>query len=145
MFNRPACQVYRTSNQTITTSTYIDVNFDAEILDTESIHDNATNNDRLTIQTPGHYGIHAMVKWASVGTTNVIILDITVASTTVITSNSMRKFGTSEIEQSVSGEYKLAANDIVRARVWQSSGSNLDLVSDGTFRPRLGIMWLGSG
>lgn len=41
--------VYKTGNQSVNDSTTAVLTFDAEVYDTDSIHDNATNNTRLTV------------------------------------------------------------------------------------------------
>ena len=41
--------VYKSANQSIATATYTHLSFDSENYDTNSIHDNATNNQRLTV------------------------------------------------------------------------------------------------
>lgn len=48
------CRVYKSSGQTVGT-TYTALTFDTESFDTNTMHDNATNNTRITIPTTGYY------------------------------------------------------------------------------------------
>lgn len=48
------------------------ITFDGEVFDTDTFHDNATNNTRLTIPTTGHYMIGGSVSYESgAGSTNI--------------------------------------------------------------------------
>jgi len=49
-----ACRVYKSSGQTVGT-TYTALTFDTESFDTDTMHDNATNNTRITIPTTDYY------------------------------------------------------------------------------------------
>jgi hypothetical protein len=57
-----AVDVYRTTSKTITTATDTAIDWDAEKLDTSSIHDNATNNTRLTAPIDGIYFVYASLR-----------------------------------------------------------------------------------
>lgn len=48
------CRVYKSSGQTVGT-TYTALTFDTESFDTDTMHDNVTNNTRITIPTTGYY------------------------------------------------------------------------------------------
>lgn len=52
-----ACRVTRTTAQSIGDNTLTSVAFTAERFDTDTMHDNATNNTRITINTAGIYTI----------------------------------------------------------------------------------------
>lgn len=51
-----------------TIGTLFIIPFNAETVDTDSMHDNVTNNTRITIATakPGNYKIQARVKWINI-------------------------------------------------------------------------------
>lgn len=61
----PACSVYKAAAQSIASLTETACQFDTEFYDTDSMHDNVTNNSRITIQTTGIYLLNAYVLWAS--------------------------------------------------------------------------------
>lgn len=51
IFKPRGALVYLSANQSIPNSSSTAINFDAETYDTDSIHDNVTNNSRLTVPT----------------------------------------------------------------------------------------------
>lgn len=53
-------RLYKSTGQTIGT-TLTAITFDSESFDTDSMHDNATNNSRITITTAGKYRIYGIV------------------------------------------------------------------------------------
>lgn len=52
---RPRCSAYGTAQQDIVTGTFTAATLDAEDYDVGSMHDNATNNSRITVTIPGLY------------------------------------------------------------------------------------------
>jgi len=56
----PAFEVYLNSNQSISASTYTKVQYNTEILDTDSCYDNATNY-RFTPTVSGYYYLEAQI------------------------------------------------------------------------------------
>lgn len=60
-----ACKVYQTSGQSIGDAAWATMNFDAEVFDNDTMHDNVTNNSRITIKTAGKYLIVAFSVWAA--------------------------------------------------------------------------------
>jgi hypothetical protein len=59
------CRVSKTADQSIPDNAPTVVTFDAEQFDTAGMHDNVTNNSRITIQTPGVYLIVGQASWAT--------------------------------------------------------------------------------
>lgn len=55
------CQVYKSSDQSPSASTWTTATFDSETLDTDAYHDNVTNNSRLTVPTTAKYLLYAVV------------------------------------------------------------------------------------
>lgn len=62
----PRAHVYHSAGtQNISHNTIAPIAFDSEVVDTDSMHDNSTNNSRLTITTGGVYIFWAQVLWDS--------------------------------------------------------------------------------
>lgn len=61
----PAARVGASANQSISNNTTTAITFNIEQFDNDAIHDNVTNNTRLTCKTPGRYLIGGSVRWAS--------------------------------------------------------------------------------
>ena len=62
--NTPAFQAYRSSGQSISTSTLTKIQFNSESFDTDSDYDNSTNY-RFTPQTSGKYYVYAILRSTS--------------------------------------------------------------------------------
>lgn len=54
------CRAYKSSGQSLTTS-FSAITFDTEDFDTDTYHDNVTNNTRFTAPSTGYYSISGMV------------------------------------------------------------------------------------
>lgn len=61
----PMCRVKRTSGQTVNDASPTIATFDAEDFDTDEMHDNSTNNSRVTIKTAGVYLIMASAAYTA--------------------------------------------------------------------------------
>jgi hypothetical protein len=124
-----SCKVTKSSNQSISNSTFTTITWDQENYDTDSMHDNVTNNSRITIKTAGKYSILAQSEWAS-NSTGLRILQIR--------KNGVDTVGYSRIGSGQGGANDevifvgdLAVNDYLELRVWQNSGGALDFRSGG--------------
>ncbi len=59
------CQVTKSADQSIPDITLTSVTWNQENFDTDDMHDNVTNNNRITVKTSGTYLILCNVKWQS--------------------------------------------------------------------------------
>jgi hypothetical protein len=117
----------KTANQSLANVTLTAVTFDGtDILDTDSFHNPASNNSRMTIPAGlgGKYLIQATIQFAS-NTTGGRELQIYKNGATVL------QYVTTDAEGSltmaISGTYSLVATDYVEIRAYQSSGGALDI------------------
>ena len=77
-------RAHHSSNQSITNNTFTVLSLNSERWDTDSIHDNSTNNSRLTCNTAGKYIITAGVYWGQ-DTSGERVLEIFFNGATVLT------------------------------------------------------------
>lgn len=56
------CCVTKSADQTVPVTTWTSITFNQEEYDTNAMHDNVTNNTRITIKTGGEYRINYHVK-----------------------------------------------------------------------------------
>jgi hypothetical protein len=126
-----SCRVYRTTNQSISNDTATYVAFDNESYDTDTMHDNSTNNDRITIKTAGKYTICGAVLFAA-NSTGIRILEIEKNGTTTLASSRINATASPYYTglMAVSSD-NFAVNDYVKALVLQNSGGALNLVVQG--------------
>ncbi len=118
------------SHQTISNSTSTALSFDQELFDTNTMHDNSTNNSRVTIKRTGYYLINGAIRWETTSSggynrkisiykngsevfTNIIL------PTTTSASNAP--------SQTITAMLLLAVNDYIELYVYQDSGGNLDV------------------
>jgi hypothetical protein len=143
----PYAKVRRSSNQTINNTTQTTLNWDVEDVDTNSMHDNATNNSRITINTPGVYFIQAQLEWSASGSGGLGAYIVANGSTFL--ANDER--GTNPISgdmhtQFVTTTARLAAGDYIEIQVWQNSGGSRSIVNNGSRSPNFQAIWLnGAG
>lgn len=119
-------RVYQSAHQTIPHATWTIVPFNRETFDTDSIHDNVTNNSRLTCKTAGKYLIIATFRWEGNGAgTRMHIIKFN--GITNYQRAGLDRLGTSKLQLSFSTVHPLAVNDFVEFWVKQDSGGALSL------------------
>jgi hypothetical protein len=120
--------------------------FDTEHYDTASMHDNATNNSRLTAPVTGIYAVTAEVDWTSNATGTRELTLMKNGSTFIAdddTDGISVVFGGQS--QSVTAQVRLVAGDYVEVGVLQTSGGSLNVMSAGETSPEFSLTWLAPG
>ena len=130
----PAARVTHSVTQSIANVAVTALAFDTEIFDTEAIHDNVTNNSRLTCRTAGTYLICAGVLWGTVAG-GLRMTRITLNGTVFIARDASEASGGGNVEQSVAAVYPLVVNDYVTVEVYQASGAALNAVLETNHSP----------
>ncbi len=130
----PSVRVRRNAVQSIPHDTLTTVAFDLESFDLYDMHDNVTNNPRLTIPTNwgGHYMVGASVRWgiSTAGTRRYA--EIVVNSGAIKVDDDDKDPGLSGyVTNKVSTMWSAVPGDYFQLRVYQDSGGNLDVISDG--------------
>lgn len=138
----PAARVTHDANQSIPNSSATAIAFNTETLDTDTMHDNSTNNTRLTCKTAGIYSIFAQARFAS-NATGDRILAIVLNGTTTLVNQRVPAVNGNVTSLNVYTEYSLAVNDYVEATAFQNSGGALNVQSDGVLTPVLGMSYKG--
>lgn len=131
-------RVFRTTNQSIPNATLTPIQFDNEEFDYGGLHDNVTNNSRITIVEAGVYLIFGRVVWEynTTGQREVRLLvnagskDYDVRSASTVATNTV---GTVTY---------LNAADYVTMQVQQDSGGALNLLGQ-TYVPSLSVQRIG--
>jgi len=120
-------KVYSTTAKTIPDATDTVIDFDAEYYDTDGIHDNVTNNSRLTIQTAGKYFI-----WGNVELQKLVNdpyrLSIKKNGTTVIGRTQLFGMTTGTVCSLVFAEDDFAVGDYVELFVYHTYGDDRDTI-----------------
>jgi len=142
------CSVYRTTTQAISDSTVTAIGFDAEEVDTDGMHDNATNNSRITIQLAGKYFVFGQIDYESnVGsTTDARHARIHKNGAEFLTSaNDFVLNNTGLCVMQVSVLMSLAVNDYLELNAYQVSGGNLNANANIANAPttRFAVFYVG--
>lgn len=126
-----SCRVLRSTTQSISDSTVTTVNWNSEDFDTDSMHDNSTNNTRITAKTAGKYVIVVAVVFAAndTGIRQIILNKNGSLHQQQIFANN----ASGEDQLSMSSVVSLAVNDYVEVDVYQASGGALNVQTTSSF------------
>jgi uncharacterized iron-regulated membrane protein len=136
----PAAHVTHSTTQTIA-GTLTTLAFNTERYDTASMHDNATNNSRLTAPVTGIYAVTAQVWWggSADGDRNLALF-----------KNGTTELGWDERPgndpyQELTIQVRLAAGDFVEVKVDEGGTGNQNVNSFNEFSPEFAMTWLAPG
>lgn len=127
----------KSSTQSINPSTEVAVTFDGEVFDTDSYHDNVTNNTRLTVPATGRY----LVTWSSrinvMGDQKGFQVYLKVNGSAPSAAPQAIQLGSgagNSMAASVTAIYSLTANDYLESFVWHgdTTSRNVDTSLNGT-------------
>lgn len=138
----PAARVYNNVDQSVATSTLTALSFNAERFDTDSIHDNVTNNSRLTCRTAGKYQIIGQVAFVD-NSTGLRSLNIRLNGATVIAFVELSADNSGANRFQVTTIYDLAVNDYVELVAFQASGVALNVRSTNANSPEFMMVKIG--
>lgn len=116
--------------QTLANNTLTAISLDAEVYDTDTMHDNSTNNSRLTCKTAGVYVITGQINYAA-NATSVRDAFIYVNGAAVATARGRDPENAGAYIQ-VTTQYELAVNDYVQLYGYQVSGGDLNVTNGAT-------------
>jgi hypothetical protein len=147
----PTVRAFNTTAPSVSTGgSGLNVPFNSEEYDVGGLHDNVTNNGRLTAPVTGVYEISAYVRWglSSLGTRFTGISTSSPGAGAYIASAWQPAAGGNNniSDQSVSTLWKLQAGEYVWLGVYQDSGSPLTAGSGtGGGGPEFAMTWLAPG
>lgn len=138
----PAARVYHDANQSIANDTPIILAFNSERFDTDTMHDIATNNSRLTCNTAGKYLIFCNIRYA-VNATGYRTCVIRKNGLTFIGQDNKNARSGSVVYQNVAIIADLSVGEYVEVLVRQNSGVALDVETVAEDSPEFGIAKVG--
>jgi hypothetical protein len=124
------CRAYNNGGQVLTTSTFTKIDLDAETTDVGAMHDNVTNNTRITIPANGAatYVIAGVVQFAANGT-GYRYAQVLLNNTTTIGQAIANPVPGQAMSVAVAFSYDLVAGDYIELRGYQNSGGDLAIGS----------------
>lgn len=123
--------VTRTAAQSIPDATATAIAWDAEDFDTDAIHDNVTNNTRLTVPMAGKYLITANVSFAF-NATGTRLLRLRKNGASQLAANSLPSHASIGVGVGFAYIASLAASDFVEIQAFQNSGGALNVLGNDT-------------
>ncbi len=138
----PAVHVTRTADQSIPNNLLTGLALNSERYDTAAMHDNATNNSRLTAPVKGIYAVTLEVSWLF-NATGLRTIDLAKnGATEIAVDTSAPPPGG---DQEIITQVRLQAGDFVVARAQQNSGGALSVVKANQYSPEFSMTWLAPG
>jgi hypothetical protein len=150
LISPPRVKVYKTANQSIGTSGWACLTWDAEAFDTDTMHSNVTANSRITFTTAGTYQIIYNVFWAnnSTGLRNHTIEKNGNTSqgngTPIIEPFAISPVAATHSGASISVIASFVAGDWIQAFAWQNSGGALNLAGVSESHSSLSANWIAT-
>jgi hypothetical protein len=135
----------RSTAQTITTSTQTKVIFDAVDSDGWNCWDASPNPTRLTVPVTGRYIITGNVAFEATSSGHRAV-NILKNNTLELARSDFNPVSNSiDTHSTVTCHaVTLTKGDYVELRVWQNSGSDLDIMNTGDHNPKMSLIYLGS-
>lgn len=121
--------VTKTADQTLSTGVTTTLTWDSEDFDTDTYHDNATNNSRLTAFKTGKYIIVLFLGYA-LNSTGLRTAELRINGTTNLSPDARDANSGGNTTPNVTSIVELSVGDYVEARAFQNSGGNLNIDSN---------------
>lgn len=126
LIDPPACSVYNSTTQSLTSAVVTTLTANSEFFDNDSMHSTSSNTSRITVQTAGRYLFIAATEFASNATGTRSTLFHKNATTDY---NAMHVPAASGVTTNLIAvrAVVMAAGDYMEVRGFQSSGGALDI------------------
>lgn len=144
-FAAPAVRVYNSANISHATSgSWQALTFNSERYDNDSIHSTSSDTGKLVCRSPGVYAISGHVLFDN-NATGVRGVEIRVGSTTIAQQLQTATSASFWPSFSIATQYKLAVDDYVELRAYQSSGNALNVLAYGNTSPEFAMTKISDG
>lgn len=137
----PMCRVKQTSGQVVYDASSAVIAFNAEDFDTDAMHDNATNNSRVTIKTAGVYLIIASAAYTA-GISDDASMSIFKNGAGGIGGYTSWGPANTGAGMTTSILIELAVNDYIQLLLYQNNSANTARTTDTT-QTYLMALWQG--
>jgi len=122
--NDVGCRVTKSGAQSIPNNSPTVATWDTETYDTDSMHDNSVNNDRITFNTAGKYLVGVRSNWGFNSTARRFVsISLNGGATRIAEVDSA---ATSESDQSINVIFDFIVGDFINVEVYQNSGGALN-------------------
>ena len=145
----PRCKLRKSVTQVIPTATNTAITWDTEVYDTDTMHDNATNNTRITFTTAGTYLITLNAMWgaSATGTRRIVIEKNGTTygtGTAVITPFATPGVNFAYNGATVSVEAQFSAGEYILVWGYQDSTANLNFAGTAEGYSNISARWVAT-
>jgi hypothetical protein len=145
----PATRLTKSADQPIADNTVTAVTWDQETYDNDVMHDNVTNNSRITIKTAGVYVVSFAGRFPGRADYSYVMAKFRVNGAGFHAEQAGYLGGVGfQVSMSTTMQYKFAVNDYVEAYVYQDNtapaSSNL-LAADANGASVFSAVWVSAG
>lgn len=150
LISPPRVKVYKTAAQSIANAAYACLTWNAEAFDSDTMHDNATANSRITFTTAGTYQVTLNMFWASSAAGNRVMTIEKNGTTTqgsgtaVVDPIGFTPIAANSNGMSFTFTASFAATDYIQAFVYQSSGGALNFNGGTEASSTFSARWVAS-
>ena len=139
-----ACRAFNNANVSIPNATSTVIPLNSERYDTDNIHDTATNNTRLTCQTPGLYLITACVRFAPNANGDRSIWIQHSASGAIAGQTLRASAGAARpTDLCIATIWQMSTGQYVELYAWQDSGTTLNVIYHAAVSPEFAMIRIG--
>ncbi len=140
----PRCRVTHDVNLAILTATWTSLGFNTERHDTDTMHDTAVNNTRITATTAGLYAISGQANFANHATGNRALRIYLNGAITIAHEEQASNGAGVNTQVGVYTQYLLSATDYVELQAYQTSTATINVLSTGNYSPEFMACWQSS-
>jgi len=149
LISPPRCKLRKSVTQSIPNAVYTAITWDTEVYDTDTMHDNVTNNTRITFTTAGTYLITLNAMWGSSGTgARRIVIEKNGTTygtgTFVITPFATPGVAFAYNGATVSVEAQFSANDYIIVWGYQDAGTSLNFAGTAEGYSNISARWIAT-
>lgn len=137
------CKVTRGSALSINSATYTPVNFTGEAYDTSAMHDNSTNNTRITVGTTGYWLAEACITFAASALGTERIVEFYLSGSVPLERTHAVFSATADTSVTLSCVFHLTSGDYIECRVYQDTGGALNITNNGFAYPFFSLSLIG--
>lgn len=140
----PFARAKHDADQSVNHDTVTTIALNTEVFDTDGMHDNVTNNSRLTAQTAGMYLIGGAIAWNTASATGWRQARITMGTANTLLTFSNEDGSTSyNVTNVVLTTQALQVGEFVELAAYQNSGGAMNVLSVDPYTPVLWMVRLG--
>ena len=149
LVNSPSCRVYHNTTQVLTNNVRAALAFNSERYDSDNMHDPATNNTRITINTAGVYVIGGQVEIPADTDLTIVDWSLRINGAAFIAFNTDNNPGVGAVPRNyqIHTLWKFAATDYVEFLVRQvnTSAGAATVIANASYSPDFYATRIGAG